>query len=729
MGRLVIASNHLPRIQLESGDTLSSNGRRGLAGALRAPHRVRGGLWLGDLADVPELSEDDRAVLTRQLEAERMRPIFLAGDHRQRHREASEEVLWPLLHYQLDDVRLDADAEWRGYREVNQRFADEIAAVWREGDLVWIHDYPLALVPELLRRRLPHARIGFFLHAPFPAADVFRLLPWREEVLRGMLGADLIGFNTAVYRSNFARATSTVLTLDFDLDTLRWADRRVQLGVFPVGVDLDELSTADDGAGPIRKELDGSGPPHQIVLGIDRLDRSKGILRRLHAFSRLLDEDRGAATRVKLIQVVLPAGDSAEPGAELRTAVNELVGRINSRHGTPSSAPIHFLNRELSRSELLALYRTTDVMLVTPLRDGMNLVAKEYVAARTDGRGVLVLSEFAGAAEELREALVVNPYDIGAVMRSLRSALAMPEDEQRLRMASMRSQVMRQDVHAWHRAFVECLETVTPTKALRQIELGGASLDEQIANVRAAPQRILLLDYDGTLVPFAALPDLAVPDPELLRLLASLAHTPGTFVHIVTGRAASSIERMLGELPVGLHAEHGYWSRSSPAERWTVRGSGSLTWKAAVAPIMSSIAARTPGALVETKTAAIAFHYRRVDPTLAAIRLSELRGRLEGMALPYVELLEGSKVLEVRLSGVHKGLPSVDLLSAVSDDTAVLAIGDDRTDEDMFAAVQDRGVTVSVGPRPSRARHRVASPAEVRALLSRLVGPGEAASA
>ncbi len=429
---------------------------------------------------------------------------------------------------------------------------------------------------------------------------------------------------------------------------------------------------------------------------------------------------------MKLIQIVLP-GRADSPSADVRATVNELVGRINARHGTPSSVPIHFLSRDLTRSELIALYRSTDVMLVTPLRDGMNLVAKEYVAARNDGRGVLVLSEFAGAADELSEALIVNPYDCGAITRALRAALSMPEAEQRLRMASMRAQVTRQDVHAWHRSFVEVLDAVTPTEPLQRVGLSdGASLEEHVAMMKAAPRRILLLDYDGTLVPFASLPELAVPDPELLALLAALARTPNTSVHIITGRPSSSIERMLGTLPIGLHAEHGYWSRLSPEHRWSVRGGGSLTWKAAVTPIISAVATRTPGSLVESKTASIAFHYRRVEPTLAAIRLSELRARLENLALPYVELLEGAKVLEVRLSGVHKGLPSLEVVAGAGAETAVLAIGDDRTDEDMFAALHDRAVTVSVGPRPSRASHRVASPAEVRSLLARLAEPAEA---
>ncbi len=242
MSRLVIASHHLPSFRLEAAVIQSASGRRGLASALRAPHRVRGGLWVGELGDGPELSDDVRQRLVARLGDDRLRPVLASADVRRHHREVSDEVLWPLLHYQLEAVRLDADLEWEGYRAMNHQFAQAIADVWRQGDLVWVHDHPLALVPEFLRQRIPHARIGFFLHPPFPAADVFRLLPWREEILRGMLGADVVGFNTAVYRSNFARAASTVLALDFDLDLLRWADRSVQVGVFPVGVDLEEMA-------------------------------------------------------------------------------------------------------------------------------------------------------------------------------------------------------------------------------------------------------------------------------------------------------------------------------------------------------------------------------------------------------------------------------------------------------------------------------------------------------
>ena len=720
MRRLLIASNRLPVTPVFEGDDVElkpSSG--GLVTALRGPHTRGDSLWIGQAGDLSGLTPARRARLDAALSERRLVHTEVAPDDVSRYYDGfSNSVLWPLFHYNIDRVRLDADEDWRAYQRVNQRFAETIAAHARPGDLVWIHDYHLTLVPELLRRLAPGARIGFFLHVPFPASDVFRILPWREEILRGLMGADVVGFHTGAYLTNFGRSVAHVLSTDLDVDAVRWADHAVRLGVYPIGIDAASFAVDTPEIAVEEAALREGATGRKLILGIDRLDYTKGIVRRLLAFDRLLANDPELHARVQFVQIAVPSRESVDSYADERREANELVGRINARYGTPTSLPVHFLYRTIPFELLVALYRAADIMLVTPLRDGMNLVAKEYCAARTDGRGVLVLSEFAGAAEELREALIVNPYDLPSVERTLHAALSMPDEEQRLRMERLRERVSAHDADAWYRRFVAELER-TPAPSRAAIE-PGRTLDAELERLRDAPSLVLVLDYDGALVPLVSVPDLARPDGELKTLLSELAARPGTTVHIVTGRTPASIERFLGELSVSLHAEHGYWSRIASTRSWTVRVAGSLAWKEPLGALLTDLASRTPGAFVEEKTSALAFHYRAADPTLAAVRLHELRTRLAAEARPEVELVEGARVAEVRMRGVNKGLIAEGLFAEAPAGTAWFAAGDDRTDEDLFAAMPPDAVTVRVGRGRTLARFRVDDPAALRALLARL---------
>jgi len=455
--RLLIVANRLP-VTVEDGP----DGPRlepsagGLASALRDVHTVGETLWLGWPGELP------RGRKARQLIAERLGelgaiPVQLTRDEVARYYDGfSNGVLWPLFHYLLDKVRLDAEREWEVYRAVNRRFADEVVRCHRPGDLIWIHDYQLALAPAMIREQLPEARIGFFLHIPFPAPEIFRILPWRSAILEGMLGADLIGFHVAEYRDNFAAAVTQVLGLPADDDSVALGSRVARLGIHPVGIDAERFDALTDRPDVVARaeaiRADAGG--RTIVLGVDRLDYTKGIPRRLHTINRLLEEAPQLRDQVRFVQIAVPSRERVAAYAELQRDVNELVGRINARHGTTSSVPVHLLYRGLPIEELVALYRAADVMLVTPLRDGMNLVAKEYVAARTLNNGVLVLSEFAGAAATMTGALMVNPYDLESMRATLARAFAMPPGEQRERMTTMRAAVREHSARSWAEGFV-----------------------------------------------------------------------------------------------------------------------------------------------------------------------------------------------------------------------------------------------------------------------------------
>jgi trehalose 6-phosphate synthase/phosphatase len=728
MSRLLIVANRLPvTVQTtETGiDVQRSTG--GLATGLMRPHEQSDGLWIGWSGAPGDLDAARQAELDTALAAMRLVAVPLTADQVARFYEGfSNGVLWPLFHYLLDQVPLQV-SDWDAYVTANEAYADAVAAHYRPGDMIWVHDYQLMLLPGLLRERLPGARIGFFLHIPFPSEELFRTLATRERILQGILGADLVGFHTPAYLRHFATSLTDILGLTVEIDRVPLPGREVRLGVFPMGVDAESFARLADEpevAGEVQA-IRGDGSV-RILVGVDRLDYTKGIPGRLLAYERMLQTHPDLRERVRLVQVAVPSRTNVGAYQEFRSTVDGLVGRINGAFGTPRWVPVHYIFRALSEGDLVALYRAADVMLVTPLRDGMNLVAKEFVASRTDGDGVLVLSEFAGAAWELPEALQVNPYDVDGSAEVYYRALSMPRSERRSRMAPLRTRVRQFDVHRWVGAFLEQLAEVSPngTRA-GPTASGSAARRELAARLAETDSLLLLLDYDGTLVPFTPTPELARPDEEVLELLRALAARPETQVHLVSGRPQDTLQSWLGDLPIWLHAEHGFLSRDPETRAWIPAAELSGTWREPVLAMLREITQRTPGSLVEVKTAALAWHYRMADQETGNRRANELRLHLNHVLTNQpVEIVAGNRVIEIRPYGVHKGriVPpmSPERLAA----TAIVAIGDDRTDEDLFSVLPPDAITVKVGPGATRARFRLDGVAAVRQLLRSLLETG-----
>jgi trehalose 6-phosphate synthase/phosphatase len=729
MSRLLIVANRLPVTVRSTADGVEvERSTGGLATGLSRPHEQSGGLWIGWSGAGEDLAPEQQAELERQLAAQRLVGVPLTRALVTRYYEGySNGVLWPLFHYLLEQVPLQA-SDWDAYVQANEQFAQVVAAQYRPGDLIWIHDYQLLLLPGMLRRRLPDARIGFFLHIPFPSEELFRTLPARGQLLEGMLGADLVGFHTPTYLRHFAIALTDILGLTVDIDRVQLPGREVRLGVFPMGVDaaLFQGLASTPAVEAEAEALRGDGSV-RILVGVDRLDYTKGIPRRLLAFERMLETHPELREKVRLVQVAVPSRTGVEAYQDFRALVDGLVGRINGVFGTPRWVPVHYIFRGLSAEDLVALYRAADVMLVTPLRDGMNLVAKEFVASRTDGDGVLVLSEFAGAAWELPEALQVNPYDTDATGEVIFRALGMDREERRARLAPLRERVATFDVHRWVSSFLEQLERVTePSARALSPTVGEAALRAELTSALERNDELLvLLDYDGTLVPFTATPELARPDAALLHLLRTLAGRPDTEVHIVSGRGREALEQWMGSLPMWLHAEHGFWSRPPGRAEWTPAADIHGSWREPVLGILRDITARTPGSLIEVKAVAIAWHYRMADLETGARRANELRIHLNQLLSNQpVEILAGNRVLEIRPYGVHKGRILPPLSPEREARTTILAIGDDRTDEDLFASLPPHSISARVGPGATRARFRLESTSAVRALLQMLAETG-----
>ena len=729
--RLLIASNRLPvTAHVSGGGIRLSHASGGLATGLRDYHEGTDALWIGWPGDVSAFTPEQRREVDEQLHARRIVPVHLSTDHVERYYHGfANRVLWPLFHYLIDRIPVDATG-WEAYRRVNEVFADAIAREYRADDTVWIHDYQLMLLPRLVRERLPSARIGFFLHIPFPSSEVFRILPWRSEVLAGLLGADLVGFHTFAYLRHFVASLLHVEGVESEIDRVRVGDREVRLGVFPMGVDAAELSERAFSPDVERecRRIRGDAGDRQIILGIDRLDYTKGIPRRLIAIERLLENHPEHRDRVRYVQIAVPSRGGVDSYQRFKREVEEGVGRINGKCGTLASAPVHYLHRAVSATELLGLFRAADVMLVTPLRDGMNLVAKEFVAARADESGVLVLSEFAGASAELDGALTVNPYDVDSVAAHLHRALSMPADEQRARMRRLRRRVITHDVHAWAHAFLDRLLAARPSDGAPAIGRPEPAIATLLAEVLTTRPVRLLLDYDGTLVPIVRSPHLAAPDEEVLALLSDLAEATGLRVEIVSGRPRETLEEWFGALPLALWAEHGFWYRASTASPWQAAAPIPSEWLDKLKAILDQFTIDTPGSDVEVKSASLTWHYRRADREFGARQAHELRMLLgDALSNQPFEVVEGKKVIEVRLRSVSKALVARRVQAEIDPDVVLVAIGDDRTDEDLFRALPPSSITIAVGDRPAGARFRVDDYIAVRQLLRSLVRGSAAA--
>ncbi len=708
---------------MERGELVVAPSSGGLATGLAGYHDRGESVWIGWPGETWRLSPQHHEDLQKRLTELRAVPVELTQAEVQRYYDGfSNGVLWPLLHYQLDRLPMRAEG-WETYQRVNQRFADAAVSEYRTGDLIWVHDYQLLLVPAMIRAQLPDAPIGFFLHVPFPSAEVFRLLPWRRQLLEGMLGSTLIGFHTVSYVLHALTSAANVLGCETRQNRITYNGRTIRVATFPMGIDsagfeeLAESSPVREEAERLRKSAGGVA----LIVSIDRLDYTKGIPRRLLAFERLLERYPRLRGRVRLVQVASPSRVAVGEYREFRRTVDELVGRIIGRFSTPGYDPIQYISQTLAPNDLAAFYRAAKVALITPLRDGMNLVAKEFVASRTDGDGVLVLSEFAGAAAELTDAILVNPYDLDSVAAAIHDALEMPEAERRARMASMRTTVAGHDVRCWAEDFIAGLSTEAVRQSRPQAQLEADEPSRVVdALLRDDPARLaLLLDYDGTLVGLRPSPAEASPDADLLKLLADLARLPGVDVHVISGRRRDDLDLWLGNLPIGLYAEHGLWTRPRGG-RWH-RREVRTGWMDEVREAMTARVATVPGSMLEQKDASLAWHYRNVPAARGSSEASSLATELRRiLGHGSAAVMRGHKVLEVKDVGVSKGLAVKELVSDPGP-LRMLVVGDDVTDEDMFRSAPPEAVTVHVGRGRTTAALRLMGPDQVRNALAELV--------
>jgi trehalose 6-phosphate synthase/phosphatase len=726
VSKLIIVSNRLPvSAERRSGEFSYRRSVGGLATGLGSYTQgaERESLWVGWPAiSSQRLDAADRSAVRDALACEHgCEPVFLTErDIADYYYGFSNRTLWPLFHNFTGHAEY-SPADWGAYERVNRKFADVVADIASPDDVIWVQDYQLLLLPALLRQRLPEAAIGFFLHIPFPCYETFRMLPWRSQVAEGLLGADLIGFHTYDYARYFLTSARNLLGLAEQHGELHVDGRRVLVDAFPMGIDFDRYAEASRYLGSVREaqRLRDATRTRKIVLSIDRLDYTKGIPERLRAFDRFLDEHAEWRGKVNLVCVAVPSRSQVQEYRSLKEEVDRLVGHLNGKWSTMDWTPVRYLYRSLPFHRLAAMYAAADVAYVTPLRDGMNLIAKEYCATRTDDTGVLILSEMAGAAKELGEAVLVNPNDTDAMVASLHQALEMGDEEQAERMRAMRHRIKRYDVFRWVEDFLGSLDEVKAEQELdASRELDEAATARLLAEYRRAQRRTLLIDYDGTLMPFATRPESVAPDETVLTLLRDLTADERNTVVVISGRDRHTLGSWLGDLPLSLVAEHGVWIRPVGGE-WATIEPMSDAWKSRVRQVLEIFVDRTPGSFIEEKEFSLVWHHRAVQHNLAETRRAELRQALSGM-LPSMGLtaMEGNQVIEVKRAQINKGR-AVHLWVS-GEDGFVFAVGDDRTDEDVFEATPGGAWTVKVGFEATSALYSVPDVWAVRALLYRM---------
>jgi trehalose 6-phosphate synthase/phosphatase len=653
-------------------------------------------------------------------------PVFIYQEQYENYYNGfSNSVIWPLFHYFPSFVEYKPEY-YNHYELANEQFCEVMARQLRPGDTVWIHDYHLLPLAQLLRNIIPELTIGFFLHIPFPSYEVFRLLPtrWQQHLLNGILGADLIGFHTIDYASHFLQSIQMVLGLDNERNILRYHNRLIKVDVFPISIDYAFFNNAYDNSEVrrLRESLLEKTVGQKVIFSIDRLDYTKGVQNRLRAYELFLLQNPEYRGRVVFIMVIVPSRDTIPKYAERKRIIDERISQVNSRVGNIQWQPVIYRYTSLPFEEMVALYTACDLALITPLRDGMNLVAKEFVSSRKDRKGMLVLSEMAGAARELTDALTINPNDVLEMAQRIKTGLEMEEEEQIQRIEAMQTRIKNYDVQIWADDFMTELKNIKDKQNSFQVKfIDHLSKRDIFDAYRSARKRLLLLDYDGTLVPFAPNPDHAIPQRALLELIESLSAAEGNDLYLISGRNSAWLDKYFGSMPINLISEHGARFKWKNGE-WVTQVHTQSEWKQQAYHLMEMYVRRCANSFIEEKDFSIVWHYRNANPDHGKLRASELSVELsEYCRHRQLEVLAGNKIIEVRNSGTDKGTAIKKILDREEYDF-IFAVGDDRTDEDMFRqlAQRENSFTIKVGSEASYAHYNLHTPQMVVSLLEGL---------
>ena len=743
---VVIVSNRLPiSVKKVDGKLEFYPSVGGLATGLASYANDKRNKWIG-WPGIPNdsLTEKERQKIAVELRKKNCYPVFLKQKQLDDYYNGySNTILWPLFH-DLPTRTEDHVRFWKSYKSVNSAFAGVVLALSDPKATIWVHDYQLLALPALLRTVRPKAKIGFFLHIPFPKVKHLLDLPSAKHLIHGMLGADLLGFHTKLYAANFMEACAELTDEIIAPGQVIQGEHVTRVTDFPMGIDYDRFTKARD-LSAVRKEYKKHQRKYKgmkVILTVDRLDPTKGLAERLEAYHEFLRRTPTLHTKVIMVMLAVPSRTDIEEYKQLRERVEGLVEQINNQFGSADWKPVDYMYTSLPLESVTALYQVADIAFITPLRDGMNLVAKEFIASKPQRDGILILSSTAGAAQELTDALLVNPRRRESLVAALTSAVDMPKLELKQRITKMQDHIASHTVQSWAGTFMKNLQQ--PISGTRHITrtLTRDREQDMVDMFKRARHPVILLDYDGVLAPFASRPEKAIPSRSVLKTLETLTKRDGTDVAIISGRPQEQLSEWLGDLPISMVAEHGAVMRqNTPAPRirrkatshkydgtynWKRLSTVSPSWQDDLQPILEKYAANTPGAFVEVKEFSLVWHYRTASPYYAQKNLVILRRLLKPLAKAYgLGVYSGNKILEVKPLDVNKGTAVTQLLAQFDSGTApsidfILCLGDDYTDEDMFESLPISSYTVKVGRGLTAARYRVKSVPDVMTLLKKL---------
>ena len=721
MSKIIIVSNRLPIKVIKNKNSYEFiNSSGGLATGMNSIHSKKDTLWIGWPGIASDnLNKKTKRELNKFLDEKNFKPVHLnKKEIKDFYYGLSNKSLWPLFHYFIEYSIFDKD-NWDSYKSVNNKFAQCIIENYNEGDLIWIHDYQLMLCPKIIRDLIPNSIIGFFLHIPFPSFEIFRIFPWRKELLSGILGSDLVGFHTYNYQRHFLSSVKRILLTNVKLNRVSVGSRKILVNTFPMGIDFDKFNNAAKKYWT-KNLLNKSQSSVKNILTIDRLDYTKGVVQRIKAFEMFLDNYPQYIEKVKLIMLTVPSRENVSDYKNLKKETDEIVGRVNGKYSTVNWNPIAYYYRSMSFDQLIELYVTSDVAMITPVRDGMNLVAKEYIATRVNGDGVLILSEMAGASKELFEAVQINPFDLYNMSESLFKALEMPKEEQINRNLSMQNRIKRYSVEYWANEFINSLKNKQKFQELNSaIKMDETTIKLIKEKFNKSKSKVIFLDYDGTLVPFNKKPELALPDKSLFKLMDKIISAKNTDLVIISGRDTNFLDKCFGDLDITMVAEHGIFMRKIN-ESWISKYTKKRKWIDNLRPLFQSFSDRTPGTFVEEKQTSLVWHYRGSDPELAADRVVEFKTELQSLISDDLDLMDMNKAIEVKSATFNKGIAVNEIIRNNKYDF-ILCFGDDVTDEDMFVNLPKSAFTVKVGKSNTKAKYFLQDHNSVRNLLNDLV--------
>jgi trehalose 6-phosphate synthase/phosphatase len=729
LSRTIIVSNRLP-IKISNLDKSFefSSTSGGLATGMKSIHKKNNFLWIGWPGIDKKSLGNNLTKAEKLLQKKNYIPVFLKKKEiNDFYYGTSNEALWPLFHYFLE-FSIFNKSHWKSYVNVNRKFADSVIKYAKKNDVVWVHDYQLLLCPRMIKTKRPDLTVGFFLHIPFPSFEIFRIFPWREELLEGILGSDLIGFHTYDYVRHFLSSVKRILRYDVVFNKINVGSREVLVDTFPMGIDYAKYNDAArkknkqkksemSNLGLQLKDHKKTSSDSKLILSIDRLDYTKGVINRIKAFEIFLTNNPEYRGKVRLIMLTVPSRSDVDDYIKLKKQTDEIVGRVNGKFALVNWTPIWYYYRSMSFDELIDLYTISDIAMITPVRDGMNLVAKEFVATRVDGDGVLILSEMAGASKELYESITVNPFDLNKMSDIILQAIKMPKKEQIERNRSMQERLSRYTVNYWANDFMKNL--ISRAKSNKNSVTNYFNLlekDKLLEKLKLSKNKLIILDYDGTLVNFKDKPELALPDENLIDILNNLSRVKGMDVAIISGRDKLFLEHNLGKLDISIIAEHGHFFKKKN-KNWINLGNIDKVFLNEIHGILQSFSDRTPGTFTEKKESGLVWHFRKTDPELALERVVEIETVLNSLLTDQFQILNLDKAIEVTSRKFDKG-SAVNELTKNKKYDHIVCIGDDVTDENMFKNLNQNSTTIKVGIKKTNARFYIDDPKSVISLLN-----------